>query len=68
MKTKMFAIWEKAKPDTQNIRGLNFAGVKPMATQVTKLIFLCMLSNIWHDLLYNTWIDRGTVYRVFQEE
>jgi hypothetical protein len=32
-----FAVWDKAKPDTENIRGLNLAAVKLTTVQVTNL-------------------------------
>jgi hypothetical protein len=34
MKMQMFATFEKANPDTGNIRGLNFAAVKHTTVQV----------------------------------
>jgi hypothetical protein len=37
MRMDMFAIWDKAKPDIGNIRGLNLAAVKLMTVQVIKL-------------------------------
>jgi hypothetical protein len=36
---QMFVILDKAKPITENIRGLNLAVVKPTTVQVTKLPF-----------------------------
>jgi hypothetical protein len=33
----MFAVQDKVKPDTENIRGLNLAVFKLMTIQVTKL-------------------------------
>jgi hypothetical protein len=33
IRMNMFAIWEKAKPDIENIRGLNLAMVKLMTLQ-----------------------------------
>jgi hypothetical protein len=33
----MFAILDKGKLDTENIRGLNLAAVKPATVQVCKL-------------------------------
>jgi hypothetical protein len=36
---KMFAILDKAKPDTESIRGLNLAAVKHTTFQVTRLPF-----------------------------
>jgi hypothetical protein len=35
----MFAILNKAKPDTENIRDLNLAVVRHVAVQVIKLVF-----------------------------
>jgi hypothetical protein len=37
MRTNMFAVYDKVKPDIENIRGLNLAVVKPTTVQVTKL-------------------------------
>jgi hypothetical protein len=37
MKTKMFATLDKAKPDTENIIGLNLAAVMCMTVQVIRL-------------------------------
>jgi hypothetical protein len=37
MKMKMFVTMDKAKPDTENIRGLNLAEVMCMTVQVTRL-------------------------------
>jgi hypothetical protein len=37
MRMNMFAVQDKAKPDIENIRGLNLAVVKLMTAQVTKL-------------------------------
>jgi hypothetical protein len=34
---KMFAILDKAKPDTENIRGLNLAAVMCTSVHVTRL-------------------------------
>jgi hypothetical protein len=34
----MFTALDKAKPDTENIRGLNLAVVKLMTVEVTKLL------------------------------
>jgi hypothetical protein len=36
----MFAILGRAKPDTENIRGLNLEAVRHMAVQATKLQLL----------------------------
>jgi hypothetical protein len=40
MKMKMFATLDKAKPDTDNIRGLNLEVVMRMAVQVSSLNLL----------------------------
>jgi hypothetical protein len=37
MKALIFAILDKAKPDTKNIRDLNLAVVKRTTVQVTRL-------------------------------
>jgi hypothetical protein len=37
MKTKMFAIFDKAKPDTGNTTGLNLAAVMFTTVQVSRL-------------------------------
>jgi hypothetical protein len=37
MKIKMFAILDKAKPNTENIRGLNLAAVKCTTVQAPEL-------------------------------
>jgi hypothetical protein len=37
MRLNMFAVQDKAKSHTENIRGLNLAAVKLTAVQVTKL-------------------------------
>jgi hypothetical protein len=37
MRKQMFAVYDKAKPDTENIRGLNLAVVSLTTVQVTKL-------------------------------
>jgi hypothetical protein len=37
MKIQMFAILDKAKPDTENIRGLNLATVKHTMVEVIGL-------------------------------
>jgi hypothetical protein len=38
MTMKMFAILDKAKPDIENIRGLNLATVRHTTVQVTRLL------------------------------
>jgi hypothetical protein len=37
MRMNVFEAYDKAKPDMENIRGLNLAVVKLMNVQVTKL-------------------------------
>jgi hypothetical protein len=37
MRMNMFVVWDKAKPDVENIRGLNFAVVKLTTVQMTNL-------------------------------
>jgi hypothetical protein len=37
MRMNMFAAYGKAKPDIENIRGLNLAGVKITTVQMTKM-------------------------------
>jgi hypothetical protein len=36
MKIQLFATWEKAKPDTENIKGLSLAAVKRTTVQVAR--------------------------------
>jgi hypothetical protein len=43
MQTKMFATLDKAKPDTENIKGLDLEAVMCMTVQVTRLSLLCQL-------------------------
>jgi hypothetical protein len=37
MRMIMFAAYDKAKPDIENLRGLNLAAVKLTTVQMTKL-------------------------------
>jgi hypothetical protein len=37
IRTNMFAVHDKVKPDTENIRGLNLAAVKLTTVHVTRL-------------------------------
>jgi hypothetical protein len=39
MKMQMFATLDKAKPDTENIRGLNLAAVMCTTVQVSRLLW-----------------------------
>jgi hypothetical protein len=43
IKMRMFATLDKAKPDTENIRGLNLAAVMCMTVQVSRLSLQCKL-------------------------
>jgi hypothetical protein len=47
MKTKMFAVLDKVKPDTGNTNGLNLAGVMFTAVQVSRL-------PLWRQLLVSS--------------
>jgi hypothetical protein len=51
-KMQIFAILDKAKPDTENVRGLNMDAVRRMTVQVTRLLLRCETLRIGHDLLY----------------
>jgi hypothetical protein len=61
----MFAIFDKANPDTINIRGLNLATVKHMTVEVIRLPLLPELLKIGHDLLFSAWTDRVLVHIVY---
>jgi hypothetical protein len=52
MRIYMFAILDKAKHDTENIRGLNKAVVRHMNVLVTKIVLQTELPLIRHNLLY----------------
>jgi hypothetical protein len=52
-----FAVYDKVKPDAENIRGLNLVVVKLTTIQVTKLPLLHKYKR--HDLLCKTWTNRG---------
>jgi hypothetical protein len=41
----MFATYDKAKPDTENIRGLNLGAAKLTTVQVTKLLLYHKISK-----------------------
>jgi hypothetical protein len=47
----MFAIFDKAKPDTENIKDLNLAVVRHMTVLVTKIVLQPELPLIRHNLL-----------------
>jgi hypothetical protein len=47
MKMKMYAILDKAKTDTENIRGLNLAAVMCTTVQVSTL-------PLWRELLVSS--------------
>jgi hypothetical protein len=61
----MFAILDKAKPDTENVRDLNLAVVRHMTVPVTKLVLQPELLLIGHSLLYRTWTKSGLVYVLY---
>jgi hypothetical protein len=46
MRMNMFAASDKAKPDVENIRGLNLVVVKLTTVQVTKYLLLHKISKI----------------------
>jgi hypothetical protein len=64
MKTKMLAIEDKAKTDKVNIRGSDLEAARLTTFEVTMLPLEHTLSKIMHDLLYNSWTDRGLLYAV----
>jgi hypothetical protein len=47
MKTKMFVIFDKVKPDTGNTKGLNLVAVMLMTVQVSRL-------PLWRHLLVSS--------------
>jgi hypothetical protein len=53
---------DKAKPVTENTRGLNLVAVRRTTVQVSKLPLQPELLKILHDLLFSAWTDRGLVY------
>jgi hypothetical protein len=59
MKTKIFAIEDKAKTDKVNIRGSDLEAARLTTFEVTTLPLEHTLSKIMRDLLYNSWTDRG---------
>jgi hypothetical protein len=61
MRMKTFAILDKAKPDTENVRGLNLAAFRVATGQVAKLPFRRKLSKIRCILLYKLWSGRWHV-------
>jgi hypothetical protein len=61
----MFTTLDKAKPDTENIRGLNLAVARHMTVQVIKLVFQPELPLIGHNLLYQAWTKRGQIYVLY---
>jgi hypothetical protein len=48
----MFAVLDKAKPNTEHVRDLNLAVVRHMTVQVIKLVLQPELPLIGHNLLY----------------
>jgi hypothetical protein len=55
----------KAKPNTENVRGLNLVAVRRMTSKVTKLPLYPKLLFTWHNLLYQAWTERGLVYTLY---
>ena len=51
---KMFAPLDKTKPNTGNIRGLNWAAVKRTTVQVSRLALYYNIGQLIHDLLMET--------------
>jgi hypothetical protein len=51
MRIYMFAILDKAKHDTENIRDLNLAVVRYMTVLVIKIVLQTELPSIRHNLL-----------------
>jgi hypothetical protein len=49
---EMFAPLDKAKPVTEDTRGMNLAAVKHTTVQVTRLPLQRKLPEIGHNLLY----------------
>jgi hypothetical protein len=50
----MLAILDRARHDTEDIRGLNWSVVRHMADLVIKLPLQSELPFVWHTLLYET--------------
>jgi hypothetical protein len=61
----MFALLDKAKPDIENIRGLNLAVIRHTTVQVTRLLLKRKLLEIGNNLLYWAWTHRGLVHIVY---
>jgi hypothetical protein len=56
----MFAILDKAKPNIENVRGLNLAAVRH-----TTVIAEATRNKGIHNPLYSAWADRGPVLIVY---
>jgi hypothetical protein len=67
MKIYMFVILDMAKPDTENIRGLNLEVVSGVTVQVIKLVLQPELHLTEQNLLYPTWTKRGLVYVLYTQ-
>jgi hypothetical protein len=52
MKMQMSAIYDKAKPKIENIRGLHLAAAKHATVEVSRLLLQPKLQMMGHDLLY----------------
>jgi hypothetical protein len=55
----MFAVWDGSEPDTENIKGLNFAVVKLPTIQVTTLPLYDTYDRL--NLFCKEWADRRLV-------
>jgi hypothetical protein len=62
---QIFAILDKAKPGTENTRGLNLAAVRRTTVQVTMPPLYPELHKIGDDLLFSEWTDRGLINIVY---
>jgi len=65
MTMKMFAPLDKTKPNTRNIRDLNWAAVKRTTVQTSKPPLYLSIGQLGHDLLHKAWADGGHEHSVF---
>jgi len=65
MTVKMFAILDEAKPNTRNIRDLNWAAVKRTTVQISKPPLYFSIGQLEHGLLHKAWADGGHKHSVF---
>jgi hypothetical protein len=61
----MFAILDKAKFNTENIRDLKLAAARRMTVQMIKVVLQHELPLMGHNLLYRAWTKRGLVYVLY---